>query len=886
MRGIRRMFRLPDGRNRVEQDVEAELAFHLAMREAKFRAGGLDPDDARRRARDRFGDVDAVRNECIREEHERRRKKWTVTTLGDLAGDFRFAFRAARRARTFTLTAVLTLALGIGAATAVFSVVNTTLIQPPPYPDADRIVRVFGAAGDAGTWQSPLSTLNLQDLRDHTRWLSALGGFVWNETTVTGIGTPFRAVTSAVYGDFFTALGTRPLIGRVLRPEENLPGVSSVAVVSYDFWQQHLGSTTTLEGRHLAVHGKVYDVVGVMPPGFRYPNRTEIWIGSFYTSAEQAPRNTYIWSGIGRLAPHATTTLVQNELDAVAKAIHTEYGETAGISGAAVVPLGEVLAGDLRTPLSILLGAVGLVLVIACVNLASVILARTESRRAELTVRAALGAGRGRLVRQILAESLVVALGGGAAGCGLAVLFTRSLAALGPVVTGLPSSLDVRVNVPILLGALVLSAACGTLIGLFPAIRASRVDLRDQLGAGGRAVTAGSARFRRPLVMAEVALALSLTVGATLLIRSVRVLMGGDPGFDPANVVTLDISLPEGHYSDSTSAARFFDRFFIEAAAIPGVEAVGMINSIPFGGDVIGGNLVIDQSPDPKGRGASYRLVNDGYFAALHIPLQRGRLFDRHDRAGSAPVAIVTQSFAKAFFPGTDPVGRRIKWTPRFDAHDDWIQVIGVAGNTKQFAGDDATEPAVYLPYTQRPERTLEGVTAVLRVRTMSAATLGAIRDVVRDIDAGMPVPAVSTMAAVMAQSVANRRFTTGVMVGFSVFALFLAALGLYSVLAYSVANRDREIGVRMAIGASRREILWLVVRDGMAAVLPGIVIGVAGAPAVAGVMRGMLYNVAPGDPTSLGVAVAALLVVGLCACAIPAHRAASIDPARAMRAE
>lgn len=881
MRRRGRFLHLPGRLGRAEADVEDEIAFHLAMREAKLRATGLPPDQARQRARERFGDIPSIRAECVRSERRTIKRERRMTYGDELRGDVRMALRSARRTGGFTLTALLTIALGVGATTAVFSIVRGVLLRPLPYPEADRIVRVFGAVNN---WDAPLSPPNFRDLESTTKTLSSLGAYVWNEATITGLAEPLRTMTAAVYGDFFGALGVRPAIGRGLTPDETRLGAPRRAVVSHDFWVSYLRSERRLENLAITLRGGTYDVVGVMPPGFDYPNRAQVWIGSFYADTDNQ-RTAYLWSAVGRLRPGATIDGARAEVDAILESIATTYGKDAGVSGGRVRRLHDDLVGESRRPLVFLMGAVALVLLVACVNVATAALARGEARRTELGIRSALGASRGRLMRQALTEHLVIAAGGGGAGCGIAILLTRMLGALGPRATGLPRLTEISVDVAALVFAVGATLIAGTAIGLLPAWQSARADLRGTLARGSRGNTGDGARARRVLVAAEVALALALTVGAGLLIRSLRTLMSGEPGFDPRNVATIDVSLPESKYVDGARIVSYFDRLLAGIRATPGVRAAALVNSVPYSGNQIGGGWVTDAEPARTDRGAFYRLVGDEYFETLRIPLVRGRSFGPNDHASSPHVAVVSRAFAKLAWGDENSIGRRIRWVPQFDNHDDWLTVVGVVENIKSFPSDDGSGPAVYVSYRQRPERALEGVTLVVSHAGAERAVIDAAREQMAVLDRDVPV-VVSSLGAVMARMVAYRRFVMLVMTGFGAFALFLAALGVYGVLAYSVARRHREIGVRMALGAGRGHVLKLVASDGARAVVPGVAVGVVGALLLARTMRSLLYGVETSDPFAFSLGLAALLVVAMIAWVVPARRAARVDPMTAMRAE
>jgi predicted permease len=873
---------LPGRLRHADRDVDDEIAFHLAMREATLEAGGMDHAQAQARARERFGDMAAIRAECVESERRLIERERRLTIAEELGSDIRMALRSARSARAFTVTALLTIALGVGATTAVFSVVQAVLLRPLPYPASDRIVRVFGAVNN---FDAPLSSPNFRDVVAQSKSLSAIGGYVWNQATVTGLGEPLRVMTAAVNGDFFGTLGVTPALGRALLPDETRIDAPRLAVVSHEFWVTHLGGERRLESLHVTLHGGSYDVVGVMPPGFAYPNRTQIWIGSFYADAENL-RPGFLWSTVARLRPGVTVDAARAEVDGILKGIGATYGRAeAGVSGARVRPLQEEIVGGQRTPLLFLFGAVALVLLIACANVATAALAHGEARQLELGIRAALGAGQGRLIRQTLSEHILIALAGGVLGAGVAAGLTRTLAHLGPHATGLPRLDEIGVNGGAMLFALAATLVAGASIGVLPAWQASRADLRGSLARAGRGTTGDGSGARRVLVMAEVALAVTLTVGAGLLIRSLQTLLSGSPGFDPRDVATIAVSLPESQYTNGARVVRYFDQLLAGIRAIPGVGQASLVNSVPYDGNQIGGGIVTDADPRSTGKGGYYRLASDGYFETLRIPLLRGRTFGPNDRSASPQVAVVTRSFAKMAWGDENPIGRRIKWAPKFDAHDDWLTVIGVVGNTKSFAADDGSGPAVYVSYRQRPERALEGVAVLVRSTGDARRVLDDVRRQMTALDPNVPVE-LSSVEAIMARSVAYRRFIMVVMTGFGAFALFLAALGVYGVLAYSVARRQREIGVRMALGAQRAQVVGLVTKDGARAVVPGVLLGLVGAAFLTRTMQSMLYGVGPSDPVALTGAIASLLVVSAVACLVPARRASRVDPLAAIRTE
>ena len=875
----RRLLRLPGRLGRAGDDVDAELAFHLAMREAKLRAAGIDPTQARQQARERFGDVAAIHAECVQSERRLIQRERRMTFGEEIASDVRNALRSARRARGFTITALLTIALGIGATTAVFSIVRGVLLRPLPYPAADRIVRVFGAVNN---WDAPLSSPNFRDFRAQTRSLSALGAYVWNVATITGLGDPLRVMSASLYGDFFGALGVRPVVGRALTPDETRTGGPRRAVVSYDFWMNHLGGDRRLEDLHIALRGGSYDIVGVMPPGFGYPNRTQVWIGSFYTGSESL-RAGYQWSAVGRLRDGVTLDAARAELDAIGKRLEATYGRAdAGLEGARVRLLKEDVVGSRRTPLLFLFGAVALVLLVACVNVATAALARGETRQMELGIRAALGAGRARLMRQTLTEHLVVALLGGALGAGIAVVLTRALGALGPQATGLPRLQEIAVDGGALAFAFAATLVVGSAIGMLPAWQAGRAALRGTLARGGRGNTGDGSRARRLLVTAEVALAIALTVGAGLLIKSFARLQEVRPGFNPHNVLMACLALPGAKYKEE-QRPEFFRQLVEQLESLPGVQAAGGSVNLPL----YASNYAIGRAFIPEGRplsvdeaaDASYSTITGDYFRAMQIPLLAGRVFDVRDNANGPKVAIVNESLAKRVFGSvTRAIGKRLNiWRdekfPR--------EIVGVVGDTKAGALEAASGAQIYVPHAQDPQWNFMGL--VVRTAGDPAAFANTLRHEVQALDKDQPIYSVRTMDDVVINSLGTRRVSMQVFAVFAGAALLLAALGIYGVMAYSVTQRTQEIGIRMALGAQKSDVLGLVIRQGMTLAIIGIAIGLAGAFALTRLIANLLFGVATTDPFTFFAIPLLLLFVALVACYLPARRAARLNPVNAL---
>ena len=865
---VRRRARALLARDAVERELDDELRFHLEMEVEYNIRRGLDPGEARRAALREFGGMNRIKEEA--------RGARGVSAVEDLGRDLRLAGRSLRRTPVYTAVALLTIALGIGVTTAVFSVVDGVLLRPLPYPGPERIVRLYerNERFPRNAW----AAANFHDVRAATRTLTSVAYYSAWTSTVLGADEPLRARTAAISGDFFKVLGVQPVMGRTLTAEEGMPGGQSVAIVSHRFWQTALGGDSAFARRLLRVSSESYPVVGVMPPGFSFPSAVDFWVNTY---DETPARTAHNWSVIGRLAPGATVASATAEIDAILGRRKAELGNAMDADGVAITELHEALATTSRKTVLILFGAVGCVLLVVCVNLASGNLARGESRQRELAVRTALGASRGRLVRQILTENLLLSVIGGAIGAALAVGLTGLFVQFSG--GAIPPFADVRVDGRVLLFGAVISVVTGLLIGLAPAWHTTH-DLRGAISGAPVNPAAPRRRSRAVLIATEVALAFALLAGAGLLIRSMQQVLGERAGFDVDGIVTTDIALPRTTYGDTLAIAGFFDRLLPAMRTIPGAQSVGMISQIPLGGADHNTSLHVDGSTDFPAE-ASYRVVDSTYFTAMGIPLVRGRRFSAGDRLGAPHVTLINETMANRFWPKGDAIGHRVR-PPGMDLHaQDWLTIVGIVGDVRHGGLEAPPEPEMYIHYAQRPERLPEGATLVIRTAAPSAQLASAIRERVRALDPNVPVR-VSTMAELLTTSTASRRFSTVVLSSFAVLALLLAALGIYGVLAYSVAQRQREIGVRMALGAHQGMVRRMVLRDAMRAVLPGLAVGVALAVGLAGVLRSLLYGVGTADVTSYVGAAVILTVVAVLAAWIPARRATRVDPLIAIRAE
>jgi putative ABC transport system permease protein len=861
----------------VEREMDEEMRFHVEMETEERIRAGMPPEEARRSAMRDFGSVDRFKEQA----RDLRRMRRTE----ELVQDSRLTFRTLRKNPGFALVAVVTLALGIGANTAIFSVVNGVLLRPLPYPDPDRLVRLWERSEQGA--EMGLAEPNFRDWREMSQSFEALAfhsdpRFAGPET-VLGADVPVRVRRHVVSREFFQVFQARPRLGRTFIDEEATQGGPPAVVVSHGFWRTRMGADPQVLRRSLELYGTRFRVVGVMPPDFAYPAGTDLWT-PVELDGPSASRTAHNWVGVARLRPGVTPEAAQRELDRLTTHLRAAYGSGMDAAGARVVGLQEELYGDLRRPLLLLLAASALVLVVACANLASTLLARGTSRHREVAIRTALGATRIRVVRQLLTESLLLSLLGTLAGIGVAALIVKAVLTLGPATLG--GGGRVRLDGWVLGFALVVALVTALLFGLVPALQASESKLADTLRAGGR----GSSGERRRgvwavLVGSEVALALLLLVGSGLLIQSFRRVLGVDAGFQPRGVLTAELSLPASKYAGDPEIAGFYRRALAEARGVPGVTEAGVIQHLPLSGMELNGGFEVEGRPG-AGAAGSYRVASGGYFRAMGIPLLRGRLLDERDRAGTPDVAVVSQALARRVWPNEDPIGKRVRnlANDSWIYPDRWITIVGVVGDVRAGGLLSAPREEVYVSYLQRPARARESV-LTLRTAVPPASVAAAVGARLRALDADVPVET-ATMDERVMRSVAERRFTTLLLAGFALVALALAGVGIYGVVSYSVARRTREIGIRIALGAHPGAMRTMMQRNAMAVVLAGVAGGFLASFALVRLLRGMLYDVSPTDPATF--AAVALLITGVAwlASYIPAHRATRVDPIVTMRAE
>ncbi|HJR59603.1 MAG TPA: ABC transporter permease [Vicinamibacterales bacterium] len=806
-----------------------------------------------------------------------------------MMNDLVYAVRSIAKKPLFYAVATLTLALGIGANTAIFTVVNAVLLRPLPYPQPDRLMMVWtynprqGFDKDVGTYP------NFEDWRRASGSFERMSGYFGASMTLTGNGDPAQIRGSRVTYEFFDTLGVPPARGRTFAVAHGQAGGERAVILAHGLWTRRFGADPSIVGRTIMLNGVSHEVLGVMPESFAYPEDAEFWVplapvGQF--EGLFTARGSYWLTIIGRLKGGVTREAAQSEMDAIAARLEKEYPANSGI-GIRLVPMHEEMVGDVKRPLMILLGAVCFVLLIACANVANLLLTRAASRQRELAIRSALGAGRGRLLRQMLTESLLLGLIGGAAGLLLAAWCTDLLQTLAPA--GLPRLSTIAVDRQVIVYAVVASMLTGLLFGIVPALHAARRDSGANLKEGGRTGTDSvrGRRVRAALAIGELAVALVLLVGAGLLVRTIVALNSQDPGFASTGVLTLRLALPQAKYTSPERVAAFYDQLIERLSALPGVESAGAGSSLLLSRLPNSASINIEGRPplarDVQNIPVPYDSVTPGYFATLQIPLRRGRMFTRADVPQAQQVVLVNESFVRRFFPNEDPIGRRVTFGDPTQPETRWQAIAGVVADTRRGGFEREPWAEVYFPMQQSPDRRMF---VLLRTSGDPTALAGSAQAAVWSLDRDQAIAGIRTVGDLLAQSQANRRFTTMLLGLFAAVALVLAAIGVYGVLAYATAQRTQEIGIRMALGADRAAILRMVFASGAKIAGIGLAIGIAGALALTQVLSGLLFEVSPRDPLTFIVVPGALLAVALAACWIPARRAIRVEPVIALRGE
>lgn len=873
-----------------EAEITEELAQHLDDCYRDLRERGLDDAEARRLALEEAGDPDALAAALRGTERPAREGPAALggarrgSVVSRLRQDLRHSVRILATRPGFTAVAVLTIALGIGATAAIFSVINTVLLKPLPYPEPDRLVRYWGTAPEKGLPEVDMPAGMYAVHKEKTRVFSSIALFQEFSLTLTGDGEPERIDGGSVSHDFFTVMGIEPLLGRSFTAAEDVPNAGDFAVIGHRLWQRRFGGDSAILGKTIRLNDQVTTVIGVMPSGFTYPARSEFWVPA---QLDLTRFNCWCWSMLGRLKPGFTADDAARDIMRVTDVFAAERRDVfpdAGGSRFIATPLSDRLVKQVHRPLLILQAAAALVLLIACSNVANLLLARAAARSREMAVRCCLGASPGRIAAQLLTESVVLSLAGAAIGLGLAY------AGVGALRHGwadqVPRLGEARVNILVLGVTIVIALASGILFGLVPALRGARVDLQDGLKDGARGTAnLATRRLGNAFVVGQFALSLMLLVGTALLLRTFQRLQAVDPGFRAENVLVARIQPPFARYPSDTVIRGFYGPLLERLQALPGVQAAGIVSRVPFSGGNPQDNVEAEGKPPLPGepvKVANIRHASPGYFRAIGTPILRGRGIEDTDGPSAPRVAVVDESFAAHFWPGEDAIGKRFRHGGD-TSETRWVTVVGVAPNVKHERLDEEPSLQVYEAHAQRTTWTNY---IVVRALAEPEALTAQLREQVRASDPGVPLFEVQTMERALAGSLATRRLTNWLLGVFALTALALAAIGIYGVIALTVNGRLREFGVRLALGAEPADVLRLVLRHGLMLAAAGLAIGLLGAVAFTRLLRELLYGVDPLDPVAFVVVVVVLSGAALLACWLPAYRAARADPLFALRSE
>jgi putative ABC transport system permease protein len=863
----------------AESEMSREIAAHLALLQDDFERRGLSSQDAALAARRTYGGIEQAK--------ELHRETRSFVSIEQRLKDIRYGMRNLLRTPGFTAVSVLTLALGIGANTAIFSVVNAVLLRPLAYKDADRLVTLL----HDGIY--PVAVANYMDWRNQSQSFEAMAAAEYWSPDLTGNDAPEHVLGLRLTQNMLPMLGVQPLLGRAFAKGEDQPGADHEVVLSYGLWQRRFAGNSAILGQQITLNGQGYTVVGVMPPPFKFAPfwapRAELWVPyGFADRIHQRGGNSL--RVFARLKPGVTLAAAQAEIATVTGRLERQFPATN--RSVVVTPLKENVVGKVKLPLLMVLGAVGFVLLIACANVAHMLLARTSDRQKEIAVRLALGAGQTRVIGQILTENLLLAVAGAAAGLLLALSGTKALVQLSPAY--IPRVETITVDVKVVLFCLGITLLTSLLFGLVPAMQAATGNLTGALKEGGRGDSEGvrSNRLRGFLVASEFALAFMLLIGAGLMIRSFMALQASDPGFDPHNVLSMTVSIAGSKEAAPGARAVFYRQLLQEIRRLPGVQSAAGINHLPLAGDIWDFDFVIEGRPTPRpgeSPSATYRVAMPGYFHTMRLPVLRGRAISESDDLRAPGVVMINQKAANQYWPGEDPIGKRISFDPNAKTPA-WLTVVGITANEKQRDWAAAPYPAVYLAALQNddflnaPGSFAAYITLVLRTSSNPADMAAAVKQTVWSFDRNLPISEVLTMDRVVADATAQPRFEMLLLGIFGAVALLLAAVGIYGVMNYSISRRKREIGIRISLGASRTDVLQMVVRQGMLQALAGTVAGIIGALLLAKLIAKLLYGIQPTDPLTFGSVALVLGLSALFAVYVPALRATRIEPMIALR--
>jgi putative ABC transport system permease protein len=872
----------------VEAELDREVHSHLELLIAENIRAGMTPREAERAARVELGGIEQVKEEV----REQQMGNW----LRSVFSDCRYGLRQLRKNLGATAVMVFTLALAIGATTAIFSVVYGVLLRPLPYAGANRIMAVFEVTSTGRP--SRLADPNFDDFRDQNRSFQAVAKYADGVVSVSGASEPTRTTVAAVTPDFLKVFGIQPILGRDFSAGDAKKGAERTVLVSYGYWRQHLGTTQDFSESHLKIDGAVYSVIGVLPLGFRFPADVDLWLPADL-DGENPSRTSHNYSAVGRLREGVTVQQANLDISTIARRIHDASSEQGDylLKDGMVVPLQDSITGNARSALLVLLGAVGFLLLVACANVANLLLAQASVRERELAIRSALGAARGRLVRQFLTESLLLSLAGGGLGVLGALGGVVGLVRLAP--ENLPRLESVSISIPVLVFAFLLSTAVAAGLGAFTAARATSGDPRKGLGEGGRgqAGSQGSQRVGRVIVAAQIAITLVLVVGAGLFGRSLMKVLEVNPGFRVDKIIAMDVSLPwvEDPKAKAGEAA-FFLNLMDRLKQIPGVRQVGAASALPMDGGLPDGMFLlmtqdeVPKTPDDFGAllkqkerigEADFCVATDGYFQVLGIPLIRGRIFDRRDGANAPHVAVISESLARDRWPKQDPIGHTIEFG-NMDGDLRLLTIVGIVGDTHENGLELPPRPTVYVNLFQRPR---PAITVTMLSDADAGSVSSAARGILQDLDPEIPTR-FRTLSEVFSASLGSRRFNVILIGFFGLTALLLATAGVFGVMAYSVSRRTREIGVRVALGADSGDVLRMILGQGLRTIFVGVAMGIIGSLALTRTVETLLFGVTATDPLTFGGVTVLLIAVALLACYVPARRATKVDPLVALRYE